>query len=85
MRFKDLLGLGILTYFGIKGMYRLHQYYNYKQDFNQTLADIANDGIDGVNDLVSVFSDNKQEIELCDNMSKITKSGIELIAEAERR
>ena len=85
MNNKHFLGLAVVTTFAIKGLYRLHQYNNRKSDYTRYLADIANDGIDGVNDLVHVFSNNKQEVELCDDISKITKNSINFITEADRR
>ena len=79
MRYKHLIRFAVVSVFAIKGAYRLNQLYSYRKNYNQSLADIAKDAIDSLNDLVGVFSNNKQEIDFCDNISQIGKNGIDCV------
>ena len=85
MRMKNFLGLFVVSAFTAKGIYELYKYYNHRNNPNQYLANITKNAIDGVNDLTKIFSNNKHEVEMCDNLTKISKHGIDYITEAERR
>jgi len=78
------MGLAVVSIFAGKGLYRLYQYSKNKHDEVQTYADIAKDGMDGVKDLVDIFSNNEQEKALCDNMVKFGKCTVGIVAESER-
>lgn len=83
MRLKTVLGLAAVSIFVGKGLYRLYQYDNNKADYNQSLANLGKDAIDAGNDLIGIFSDSQQEIDLCDNVAQISKNTIDFIAESE--
>ena len=84
MNSKNIMGAVIVSTFIVKGLCRLYQYYNYKSDYNSHIAGVANDAIDGLKDLHGVFTNNKQEFHLYENICEITKSSINQITGSER-
>ena len=84
MRTKNILGFLVVSAFAIRGGYALYQYYNYKRDWDQTLGGVAKDAMDSVSDIVEIFSDDKREVALCNAVTEVGKSGIDLLADVER-
>ena len=83
MNFKNFLGFVAIAIVAGKGMYRFYQYYNDERSFDQTLADVAKDGLDGVTDVVGIFSNNQEEVDLCEDISEMGKGVIGSITEKE--
>lgn len=79
MKPRHFLGLIAVSAFAAKGIYELYRYHNYKSSPNQYIANITKGAIDGVNDVVNIFSNEKRKVEMCDDIAKKTKDGIELI------
>ena len=85
MRMKNVLGLMAVAAFAIKGGYSVYKYYTCKCDFNQAIANVGKDAMDGVNDIVKIFSDNAREVELCDAATEICKGDIDILTEMNRQ
>ena len=85
MRYKNIMGLIIVSTFAVKGLFRLYQYYNYESDYNSHLAGVTNDSIDALKDLHGILSENKQEVHLYENICETTKNFVNQITENERR
>jgi hypothetical protein len=79
MTTKNIFALIAVSAFAAKGLYELHKYLNYKSSRNQYVANISKDAIDSVNNVVHIFSENKQETELCDDMSELAKDGVDYL------
>ena len=85
MNYRNVLGLVVISAFAAKGLFQLHQYYNYRSSYNQSLANVAKDGINSINDLTKIYSNNKREVELCDDIAQMGKGVIDITTEVEYR
>jgi len=79
MKLKNILGFGVAAYFTYKGISKLMQYDRDKSPFDDTISEIGKDAIDGINHIVTIFSDDENEKRLCDSVSQLTKTGIDVV------
>jgi hypothetical protein len=82
---KNVLGLLAVSIFAIKGGYRLYKMHKNETDYTQTLVDVGKDAMDGINDIVEIFSDDKREVEMCNTVREISKGGLDILTAVERR
>ena len=85
MKLKNILAFGALGYFTYKGVTKLMKYDKGQNGFVDTITDIGKDAIDGVNNIVTIFSNNQDEKDACDSLSELTKAGIDTVVSTERR
>ncbi|MCL2873660.1 MAG: hypothetical protein FWE29_01865 [Defluviitaleaceae bacterium] len=84
MRLKNILGFGVLAYFTYKGISKLVKYDKGESDFDDTISGIGKDAINGINNIVTIFSDDENEKSLCDGISELTKGGIDVAVATKR-
>ena len=85
MRLKNILGFAAVTIFAAKGGYRLYQYYTNKKDYVESLADVTKDAMDGVNDIVDIFSNDQHEKDMCSVATEFGKGAVDAVVAAEKQ
>ena len=84
MKLKNILGFCVVAYFAYKGISKLEKYDKGESDFDDTVSGIGKDSVDGINNIVTIFSDDESEKNLCDGVSELTKGGIDVAVAAKR-
>jgi len=81
---KNILGFGVVAFFAYKGISHLMKYDKGVNDFVDTISEVGKDAIDGINNIITIFSDNQIEKDACDGLSELTKKGIDVAVVAKK-
>jgi len=85
MQLKNILGFAVVTIFTVKCGYRLYQYYTNERDYVESLADVTKDAMDGVSDIVDIFSNDQQEKDMCSITTEFGKSAVDAVVAVEKQ
>jgi len=85
MSLKNILGFAAVTIFAVKGGYRLYQYYTNTKDYVECFADVTKDAMDGVSDIVDIFSNDQHEKDMCSVATEFGKGAVDAVVAVEKQ
>jgi hypothetical protein len=80
MRTRDIFGFLTIGTFAVIGGYKLYQYYNNKSTFIKATADIAKDGMDTLDCISNIYSDNEEDKRFSGDVTELGKCAVDFIA-----
>ena len=77
MNFKNILGFGVAAFFAYQGISKVIKYRKGESDFDDTVSGIGKDAVGRINNIVTIFSDDQNEKDFCDDVSELVKKGMD--------